>query len=51
MSLDIDHKEKMKALNELIKLQKESDRREKIILMVSVVGLVISVFSLVIRFS
>ena len=39
--------DKLKALDELVKLQKESDRREKIILVVSIIALVVS---LAIRF-
>jgi len=50
LSLDVAHQEKMKALNELVKLQKESERREKIILVVSILGLVVSVGALVITF-
>ena len=50
MSMNKDHREKMKALDELVKLQKESDRREKIILVVSIIALMVSVFSLAIRF-
>lgn len=43
MSTDIDHRQKMKALNELIRLQKESKRRDIIVLVASIViNLVVS---------
>lgn len=44
MSTDLAHKQKMKALNELIELQKEGKRRDMAVLVVSiVVNLVISI--------
>ena len=48
MSLDINHTEKMKALNELIKIQKENKRRDVTVLIVSVV--VNTVVTLILKF-
>jgi len=44
MSVNKDHREKMKALNDLIQLQKESKRRDIIVLVTSItVNLFVSV--------
>lgn len=48
MSLDKDHREKMDVLNEIIRLRKESNKRDVIVFVLSV--LTNLVFLLVIRF-
>jgi hypothetical protein len=48
MSLNIDHREKIKALNELIKIQKENKKRDVMVLIVSIA--VNRLVSLIIKF-
>lgn len=47
-SLDIADREKMEALNELIKMEKENKRRDILVLVVSII--VNTVIALVVRF-
>ena len=50
LSMNKEHKEEIKALDKLVRLQRESESREKIILIISVVSLLFGFFNLIIRF-